>query len=240
MSTLRSVLVLSGGLDSTVALYKLLAEDRGEVHALSFNYGQRHVRELVMASRLCGRLGVPHQTVYLPILQLFGNTALTVQPDMAQGQIDVPDGHYAEESMKATVVPNRNMVLISVAAAYCISKGFEQVVYAAHAGDHAVYPDCRENFVHLLDAALKVGNFHPVHLSAPFVNMTKEDIVRLGAQLLVPFKETWSCYRGGAYHCGTCGTCTERKEAFALAGIHDPTEYYPVAEKEKTGFSSRV
>ena len=216
------VVILSGGLDSTVLLH-LLKKQGVELVALSFNYGQRHVKELDFAFEQAVRvLDVEWHTLDLrPMRELFAGSALT------SGEVEVPDGHYADESMKATVVPNRNMVMISLAGALAISRKLDFVAYAAHPGDHAIYPDCRPEFTDPLALALHNADWHHVQLLRPFVakGMDKAAIVRLGAELGVGFTQTWSCYRGQEKHCGTCGTCTERKEAFELAGVEDPTDY---------------
>lgn len=199
-------------------LAHLLAEGR-EVHCLSVDYGQRHRRELEAARAICAHYGVDHRLADLRALApLFGSNALT-------GGVKVPEGHYEEESMKATVVPNRNMLLISVATAWAVSLRAESVAYGAHGGDHAIYPDCRPEFAEALDRAVRLADWHEVRLERPFVKMDKADIVRRGAELDVPFGLTWSCYVGGERHCGKCGTCVERKEAFRLAGVADPTDY---------------
>ncbi|MFM7399105.1 MAG: 7-cyano-7-deazaguanine synthase QueC [Verrucomicrobiota bacterium] len=214
----RTALIYSGGVDSTVLLAHLLAEGR-EVHCLSVDYGQRHRRELDAARAICVHYGVDHRLADLRALApLFGSNALT-------GGVKVPEGHYEEESMKATVVPNRNMLLISVATAWAVSLKAESVAYGAHGGDHAIYPDCRPEFAEALDRAVRLADWHEVRLERPFVKMDKAAIVRRGAELDVPFGLTWSCYVGGERHCGKCGTCVERKEAFRLAGVTDPTDY---------------
>ena len=214
----RTALIYSGGVDSTVLLAHLLAEGR-EVHCLSVDYGQRHRRELEAARAICAHYGIDHRLADLRALApLFGSNALT-------GGVKVPEGHYEEESMKATVVPNRNMLLISVATAWAVSLRAESVAYGAHGGDHAIYPDCRPEFAEALDRAVRLADWHEVRLERPFVKMDKADIVRRGAELDVPFGLTWSCYVGGERHCGKCGTCVERKEAFRLAGVADPTDY---------------
>ena len=165
-------------------------------------------------------LGLPHTILKLPMLaELLGGSALT------DSSIPLPEGHYAEESMKATVVPNRNMILLSLAAGHAISLQFNTVAYAAHAGDHTIYPDCRPEFADALDRTLKLADWSEISLHRPFVKWSKEDLVRRGNELAVPFEKTWSCYAGGEFHCGKCGTCVERKEAFELVGLLDPTEY---------------
>ncbi len=203
---MKTVLALSGGLDSTVLYYHLKAL-KHEVLPIAFDYGQRHKRELEAALQIATNVRV----LTLPVLQL-------VKPD-------IPDGHYAAESMKATVSPNRNMIFLAIAASVAIYEGATHVSYAAHAGDHTIYPDCRPQFVQAMRHALHVGNWESIGIYAPFLEWTKADIVKAGQRLNVPFGGTWSCYRGQDVHCGTCGTCTERKEAFLLANIPDPTVY---------------
>ena len=215
----RTVIIHSGGMDSTVLLAHLVAEGR-EVHALSVDYGQRHRRELVAAAEICAHYKVPHRIADLRgVTSLFGANALT------DAQVAVPEGHYEEASMKATVVPNRNMLLIATAAAWAMSLKATAVAYGAHGGDHAIYPDCRPAFADALDKAIRLADWHEVSLERPFVGMDKTAIVRRGVELGVPFALTWSCYVGGEQHCGKCGTCVERKEAFLRAGVTDPTTY---------------
>lgn len=215
----NTVLIHSGGLDSTVLLYHLL--DAGHtVAALTVDYGQRHRCEIESARSLVLELGLEHQIADLRSIQgLLAGSSLT-SPD-----IPVPDGHYAEETMKATVVPNRNMLLLSLAAAWAISRKADHIAYAAHSGDHAIYPDCRSEFADAMRGAILLADWHKVDLLRPFVHFSKADIVTRGAELRVPFERTWSCYKGGDLHCGRCGTCIERREAFHLAGIQDPTRY---------------
>ena len=220
---MKSLVVLSGGMDSTVLLYQLL-QAGDEVKALSINYGQRHHRELEAASALCAELGVEHR-----VADLSGLSDLLAGRALTSSDIEVPEGHYAEDNMKATVVPNRNMILLSVAAGWAISSKYYRIAYAAHSGDHAIYPDCRNEFAEALDGAIRLADWHEVSLYRPFVDMTKADIASLGAELRVPFEKTWSCYKGQDLHCGRCGTCVERREAFYLAGVEDPTTYAPDA-----------
>lgn len=206
-------------MDSTVLLYQLLnAGD--DVLALSIDYGQRHKKELECARSLCKDLGVEHR-----IADLTSLTPLLAGSSLTSPEIEVPEGHYAEDNMKATVVPNRNMILLSVATGWAISAGADSVSYAAHSGDHAIYPDCREEFAEGMNHVMGLADWQKVALDRPFVSLTKADIVKLGAELGVPFERTWSCYKGGELHCGRCGTCVERREAFYLAGIEDPTIY---------------
>ncbi|MDG0965602.1 MAG: 7-cyano-7-deazaguanine synthase QueC [Opitutales bacterium] len=216
---MKAVVLFSGGLDSTVLTYHLLREN-AELKLLSIDYGQRHQRELSASTQIALSLGLPHTILKLPMLaELLGGSALT------DPSISLPEGHYAEESMKATVVPNRNMILLSLAAGHAISLQFNTVAYAAHAGDHTIYPDCRPEFADALDRTLKLADWSEITLHRPFVKWSKEDLVRRGKELAVPFEKTWSCYAGGELHCGKCGTCVERKEAFELVGLLDPTEY---------------
>jgi len=216
---MRVVLILSGGLDSTTLLYEL-REQGHEVRALGINYGQRHRKELDKADDICSGLGVEYRIADLRALQTFmSGSSQTV------AAIPVPEGHYAEETMKLTIVPNRNMLMLAVAGAWAISTKSDSVAYAAHAGDHTIYPDCREEFVQALDQALQLADWHSVKILRPFIKLTKADIVKLGFGLRVPFENTWSCYKGQEIHCGRCGTCVERIEAFMLAGVPDPTVY---------------
>lgn len=219
----RLVVVYSGGLDSTVLLYFLLREGH-TVWALSIDYGQRHRRELDSAREICRSLEVTHEVAALNGLQgLLGGSSLTT-PSVA-----VPDGHYAQENMKQTIVPNRNMIMLAIAGGWALSLGCEAVAYAAHGGDHAIYPDCRHEFTEAMDQAFQLADWNVLRLMSPFVNRSKADIVRLGTDLAVPFERTWSCYKGERLHCGRCGTCIERREAFYLAGMADPTRYDPSA-----------
>ena len=216
---MKAVVLFSGGLDSTVLTYHLLHENV-ELKLLSIDYGQRHQKELSASTQIALSLGLPHTILKLPMLaELLGGSALT------DSSIPLPEGHYAEESMKATVVPNRNMILLSLAAGHAISLQFNTVAYAAHAGDHTIYPDCRPEFADAPDRTLKLADWSEISLHRPFVKWSKEDLVRRGNELAVPFEKTWSCYAGGEFHCGKCGTCVERKEAFELVGLLDPTEY---------------
>jgi 7-cyano-7-deazaguanine synthase len=216
---MKAVVLFSGGLDSTVLVHHLLQET-ADLKLLSIDYGQRHHKEIISSTQIAESLGVPHFVLSLPSLgQLLGGSALTEQ------EISLPEGHYAEESMKATVVPNRNMILLSLAAGHAISLKYDTVAYAAHAGDHTIYPDCRPEFADSMAHALTLADWISINLLRPFVNWSKADLVRHGKKLGVPFEKTWSCYAGGDLHCGKCGTCVERKEAFKLVGLSDPTQY---------------
>lgn len=215
---MKAVIILSGGVDSTTLLYKLVRENY-EVYALSFNYGQRHNKELEMAKKTCEKLGVNHKIVDISsIKELLKGNALT-------DNIEVPEGHYNKKNMKITVVPNRNMIFLSLAIAYAINIGVEKVYYAPHSGDHAIYPDCRPEFIETMKKVAKLCDWKKIEIETPFINIDKGDIVMLGKELGVDYSLTWSCYKGGEKPCGKCGTCIERKEAFEKAGIKDPLEY---------------
>ena len=219
MKQSKTVLIYSGGIDSTVLLYDLLNSGH-DVQALSVNYGQRHIKELDCAKSLCNQLNVEHHVADLTALNpLLSGSSLT------SPHVQVPEGHYEDESMKATVVPNRNMILLSIATGWAMSTGASSVSYAAHSGDRAIYPDCREEFADAMNGVMEIAGWDKVSLNRPFSSLTKADIVKLGDELGVPFEQTWSCYKGGQVHCGVCGTCVERREAFQLAGVTDPTIY---------------
>jgi len=215
----KVLIILSGGMDSSVLLFNHLHQG-DMVRALSINYGQRHAKELIYARDLCNELGVLHQTADLRSL-----ADLLPGSSQTDRSVPVPEGHYSEESMKATVVPNRNMIMLSVALGVAVAHKLDGVSYAAHAGDHAIYPDCREDFVAALNEAAKLCDWHPVQIFRPFIKLTKAQIVKIGGELGVRFDDTWSCYKGEDLHCGRCGTCVERREAFHLAGEYDPTLY---------------
>lgn len=220
---MKIVAVISGGLDSGVMLGRL--QDQGhEVVTLSVNYGQRHRRELDYARQLTDHYGVPWTLVDLSGLQ-----RVFIGSSQTDERIPVPHGHYAAESMKLTVVPNRNMLLLATAGALAMGTKADAVAYAAHAGDHTIYPDCREEFVVAMRRVLGLADWHQVELLCPFLHRTKADIVAQGDRISFPFALTYSCYEGGEEHCGRCGTCVERREAFSLAGIPDPTVYAEVA-----------
>lgn len=222
----KAVVILSGGMDSTTLLYDVLTQHASEeVTALSFNYGQNHAKELECAKATCEKLGVEHKIVDVSFLGkelLFGSSLTT-------GAENIPEGHYAAENMKSTAVPNRNMILISLAAGFAISLGAEHLYYGAHSGDHDIYPDCRPEFVEAMQNVLSLAGWNPIHLHAPYLNMDKGDIAIRGKELNVDYSLTWTCYKGGEKACGKCGSCTERLEAFEKAGIEDPIEY----EEEK-------
>lgn len=217
-----AIAIVSGGMDSVTLAYLLNSEGYA-LHLLSFNYGQRHKKELDYA-RLCATaLQARHDIIDLKALTPFlTGSALT-------DAIAVPEGHYAAPTMAATVVPNRNALMLSVAYAVAVAERAQMVAIGVHAGDHPIYPDCRPGFITAFDAMERVateGYSDPqLHLFAPFVSIAKHDIVKIGANLGVPYQDTWSCYKGGAAHCGACGTCYERRISFEMVGIPDPTEY---------------
>jgi 7-cyano-7-deazaguanine synthase len=219
----KVVAVVSGGLDSTTMAYALRAEGYG-ISAISFDYGQRHRKELTYAERMCADLGAQWTLIDL---HAAGVTKFMAGSALTDDTVGVPDGHYADESMKATVVPNRNAIMLSIACAFAVSHLIGAVAFGAHTGDHPIYPDCRPEFVDAFATMvnLAVEGFGHLEILAPLITMDKTAIVRRGAELHVPFERTWSCYKGGEVHCGTCGTCYERREAFALAGVADPTAY---------------
>ena len=233
----KAVIILSGGMDSTTLLYEMVhgtpdmfdnKPPYEEVVALSFDYGQRHSKELPFAGLTCQKLGVKHKTITLPLR--FEGNALT-------GDIDVPEGHYADESMKDTVVPNRNGIMLSIAIGEAISRGFGTVGYAAHAGDHAIYPDCRPVFVEAITKMAELCFYEPVKLYAPFIHITKTDIVKVGKTIGVDYSLTWSCYKGGENHCGKCGTCVERIEAFRDSNNIDPMMVEQTTKEEENAES---
>lgn len=218
----NTVAIVSGGMDS-VALAHVLAADGHHLHLISVDYGQRHKKEIEFARAAAQRLDARHSLVDLSsITALIATSSLT-------GGTEVPDGHYAELTMKQTVVPNRNMMMLSVAVAIAVSENADYVATGVHGGDHFIYPDCRPEFIAAANAAAVVGmtgmhtNFKGI--IAPFVHKDKTFIAQDGDRVGVPWQETWSCYKGGEIHCGRCGTCVERQEAFYLAGVTDPTVY---------------
>ena len=207
---MRTMLCLSGGMDSSTLLSELLWSG-DQVATISFDYGQRHRRELDAAKVIAHGFGVDNQVIALP--GILSGSALT-------GQSDIPHGHYEADSMRATVVAGRNMIMIAIAASVAIQKGFDRVAYSAHAGDHHIYPDCRPAFVVAMDAVMQVADEHPISLYAPFLQMTKREIALRAMTLGVPLDHTWTCYEGGADPCGKCGACVERNEAIAWAELY--------------------
>jgi len=213
------VVLCSGGMDSVTALYWAAREHRA-VAALSFDYGSKHNhREIPLAVEHAAKLGVRHEIIALDFVnRLFAS-------DLLRSGGEIPEGHYAAENMKQTVVPFRNAILLSIACGLAESVRAEGLVIAAHTGDHTIYPDCRGEFMRAMGDAMRFGTYAKVQLLRPFIALTKGQIAAEGARLGVDFSRTWSCYKGGAIHCGRCGTCVERREAFAEAGLRDPTVY---------------
>jgi len=212
-----SVLILSGGVDSTTLLY----DERERIAlAVSFDYGSKHnAREIPYAQWHCRQLGIRHIVIPLEFMTKYFKSSLL------EGGEDIPEGHYADENMKSTVVPFRNGIMLSVAVGIAESNGLKYVMMANHGGDHTIYPDCTPQFVDAFNLAARAGTFVRVGLRSPYTLLTKADIARRGKTLGIDYSKTWSCYKGGNAHCGKCGTCVERREAFCEAGIEDPTDY---------------
>ena len=211
------VLILSGGMDSVTLLYDY--QERISL-AVSFDYGSNHnKRELPFAALHCQRLGIEHLIIPLSFMGQYFNSSLL------SGDDAIPDGNYAEENMRSTVVPFRNGIMLSVAVGLAESRNLKFVMMANHGGDHTIYPDCRPEFVEAFDAAARAGTYIGVGLLSPYCNLTKGQIAMRGRELGIDYSETWSCYRGGEHHCGRCGTCRERREALSEAGINDNSKY---------------
>ena len=212
-----SIIIVSGGMDSITMLYDF--KDRIAL-GVSFNYGSNHnAREIPFAEMHCKRLGIPHITIDLAFMPKYFKSSLL------EGADAIPEGNYDDENMKSTVVPFRNGIMLSIAIGIAESHQLKYVMMANHAGDHAIYPDCRPEFVKAMSAAAKAGTYADVEVLTPYTNITKTDIARIGKRLGIDYTEPWSCYKGGEKHCGKCGTCRERKEALRDAGIEDKTEY---------------
>ncbi len=212
-----SLIIYSGGLDSTTLLYE---EHSHIALALTFDYGSNHAeKEIACARYHCEMLNIEHLVLGLEFMKHY------FQSSLLGGADAIPNGNYDEENMKSTVVPFRNGIMLSIACGLAESRGLNRVLIANHGGDHAIYPDCRPEFVSAMDCAMKSGTYAGVRLAAPYTNLTKADLVRRGAALGIDYGHTYSCYRGEEHHCGTCGTCTERRQAFQLAGVPDPTTY---------------
>jgi 7-cyano-7-deazaguanine synthase len=213
------VVLLSGGMDSVSAFYDASSQHH-VVAAVSFDYGAKHNhKEIPFAAYHCRKFNVEHRVIRLDFVgELF-------KSDLLKSGGAIPAGHYEEHTMKSTVVPFRNGIMLSIAAGFAESKGASGLVIAAHAGDHAIYPDCREEFMRSMGDAIHLGTYAGVKLLRPFITMTKAEIASRGHALGVDFLQTWSCYKGDTLHCGKCGTCVERREAFMLANLDDPTVY---------------
>ena len=212
-----SVIIVSGGMDSITLLY----DKKNEIAlGISFNYGSNHnAKEIPLAEMHCRRLGIKHITINLDFMGQYFKSSLL------EGGEAIPEGNYADENMKSTVVPFRNGIMLSIAIGIAESNNLKKVLIANHGGDHTIYPDCRPEFIKAIDAAAYAGTFVNAHVEAPYSHITMGDIARIGKRLGLNYAETWSCYKGADKHCGRCGTCIERKEALTEAGIDDTTEY---------------
>ena len=212
------VVIYSGGMDSYTVLHKAI-NDGYDVFPVTFDYGQRHVKEIEFASLVCDELRLDHKIVDISAInQLLQGSSLT-------SDIGIPEGHYEDMSMKSTVVPNRNMILISLAVGYAVSIGADKVYYGAHSGDHAIYPDCRPEFVQKMNAVSQIANYEPVEIVSPYLDKNKNDILSNGLKMGLDYGKTWTCYNGREKACGKCGSCVERLEAFAHNQIKDPLSY---------------
>ena len=212
-----SVIIVSGGMDSITLLHDY--KDRIAL-GISFDYGSNHnAKEIPFAELHCKRLGIKHITIPLEFMHKYFKSSLL------EGADAIPEGHYEDENMKSTVVPFRNGIMLAIAAGIAESNGLDHVMIANHGGDHAIYPDCRPEFISAMSSATSAGSYNGVTVIAPYTSITKGDIARRGKELGIDYTETWSCYKGGDKHCGKCGTCVERKEALRDAGIEDFTEY---------------
>lgn len=213
----NSAIIVSGGMDSITLLY----DHKDEIAlGISFDYGSNHnAREIPFAKMHCERLGIKHITINLDFMHQYFKSSLL------DGAEAIPEGHYADDNMKSTVVPFRNGIMLAIAIGITESNNLDQVFIANHGGDHTIYPDCRPEFINAIDAAATAGTYNNVKVIAPYTKITKSDIARIGKRLGIDYAETWSCYKGGEVHCGKCGTCVERKEALAEAGIEDKTIY---------------
>ena len=211
------VIIVSGGMDSITLLY----ERKDEIAlGISFDYGSNHnAREIPFARMHCERLGIRHLVINLSFIHHYFKSSLL------SGADKIPEGSYDDDNMKSTVVPFRNGIMLSIAVGIAESEGLTKVFIANHGGDHAIYPDCREEFIEAIDAASQSGTYEHVRILAPYTNITKTDIALRGKQLGIDYSETWSCYKGGEVHCGKCGTCVERKQALREAGLEDTTQY---------------
>ena len=215
----KIIVVYSGGLDSFTLLNEAILSGK-DVSALSFDYGQKHKKELHFVEKFCAQESIDSKIVDVSsIKELFQGSSLT-------DEIDIPKGHYEDDSMKSTVVPNRNMILISLALGYAVTKEAEEVWFGAHAGDHAIYPDCRPEFVEKMDAVARIANYSPIAVKAPYIAMSKTEILAIGLNMQLDYGLTWTCYEGKELACGSCGACHERLESFAANNVIDPIKYF--------------
>lgn len=215
---MKVLAVVSGGMDSVTMLHDLVAQGH-EVSVVSFNYGQRHLKELEVAKANADKLGLKHKVIDMAFMaQLLDNSALT-------GDTDVPEGHYEADNMKLTVVPNRNMIMASIAVGLAVNNGLEAVALGVHSGDHAIYPDCRPEFIKELNDVTQIANYEPITILAPYIDKDKTSIIKRGLEIGVDYSKTWTCYKGLAKACGKCGSCQERLEAFRNNNKEDPVDY---------------
>ena len=214
----KAIVVYSGGMDSYTILHKVLC-DGYEVKALTFDYGQKHKKEINYAKRVCEGLNISHKVVDITAVnQLIAGSALT-------SSIGVPEGHYTDRNMKSTVVPNRNMILLSLAVGYAVSMNASKVFYGAHSGDHEIYPDCRPEFVKKMNSVCAVANYEAVEIVTPYLALSKVCILKEGLKMGLNYADTWTCYNGREEACGKCGSCVERLEAFEINQVLDPLVY---------------
>lgn len=214
----KAVLIYSGGMDSFTLLHQVLQEGY-DVYPVSFHYGQRHAKELEVAAHVCKSLGLTHQQIDLrAITPLIDQSALT-------GNQEVPSGDYAADNLAVTIVPNRNMILLSLAVGYAVNIGAKECFYGAHSGDHVIYPDCRPEFVEQMDKLAGLANLEPLRIQAPFLHFSKKDILQRGLEMQLDYSQTWTCYQGKELPCGECSSCRERLAAFAACGLQDPLPY---------------
>lgn len=212
-----AIIIVSGGMDSITLLHDY---QKAIKLAITFDYGSNHAaKEIAFAKEHCKELGIEHIIIPLAFIKEYFNSSLL------QGADAIPEGHYEAENMKSTVVPFRNGIMLAIACGIAESRGLHYVLIANHGGDHAIYPDCRATFIESMSEAMAYGTYEKVRIIAPYTGITKSDIATIGSKLKIDYSKTWSCYKGGEKHCGKCGTCVERKEAFKLAGLEDPTEY---------------
>jgi 7-cyano-7-deazaguanine synthase len=230
---LKTITILSGGMDSTTLAYYVskafsvtnfghgYQDHEIEQHFLSFNYGQKHKKELAYAAMTAKELGCRHDVIDISSVTPF------LKGSSLTDSVTMPKGFYAEENMRLTVVPNRNAMMLSIAWAVAVGEQADYVLYGAHAGDHFIYEDCRPEFVEALSKAFRLGTHgqYPYKIVGPFLEMDKTAILKKGIELKVPYENTWTCYNGGDLACGVCGSCQERLESFALNGVEDPLPY---------------
>lgn len=214
----KAVVIYSGGMDSFTILNKAKAEGF-DLYAITFDYGQKHTKEIEFAKQVCLELGIEHKIIDITAInQLLQSSSLT-------SDIEIPEGHYEAANMKSTVVPNRNMILLSLAIGYAVDIGAEKVFYGAHAGDHSIYPDCRPEFVHAMNDVAKIANYEPIDIVTPYLNSHKAEILTDGLNMGLDYGKSWTCYNGREKACGKCGSCVERLEAFAMNNATDPLAY---------------